>query len=422
MNSTNHSAPSGNEVTVLVVDDDETFHFVLTNSVLAGHGYHVLQAFAGWECIEKLALQTVDVVVLDLNLPDGNGFRVLEDMKQQGDRAVTIVVSAYLDSQTRQRAYAAGAWEVVDKRFEDYWRLPQLINKAMKERAQEVRGPASRRRTLTWQRAGVEPATREPYPGRELRAPERRAFAWLERSSSLLMIRLTAKVRAAAARLATALIRGEPGSDRELVARYLHAHSKQSYGAFVATMAMPGGALATTLGPASADSLFTAARDGTLYIDQVHLLDRDWQALLLGLLDRAAENPAAGIPVSGPAPMTVRVVVATTAAVDDRCWSSLDPRLREAWSGTQLTVPPLRERPADVAAELEHLLVDTAATLGMEPPRPTPELAAALSRYPFPGNEQELRAMVLLACTRRPGARLSLHDLLPPEAMPPAEQ
>lgn len=417
MMSSNHSAPSGNEVTVLVVDDDLIFHDVLTDSVLAGHGYHVLQAYNGWQCIETLARQTVDVVVLDLNLPDGNGFRVLEDMREQGDRAVAIVVSAYLDSQSRQRAYAAGAWEVVDKRFEDYWRLPQIITKAMAERADHGR-LASRRRARGLLHAGSALPVHEPYPGRETRAPERRAFGWLERSANLLVIRLTTTAREAAARSVPVLIRGEPGSDRELLARYLHTHSKQSYGPFVTTVARPDGALATTLGLATAENLFAAARGGTLFIDQVHHLDHDWQALLLGVLDRAAGNMAGGIPGPGPAPLAARLVVASTAAVDDRAWSALDTRLREAWSGSQLVIPPLRERPADVASELEHLLIDTAATQGMPPPRSTPELAAALSRYQFPGNEQELRAMIALACARKPGARLELHDLLPAEAVP----
>jgi DNA-binding NtrC family response regulator len=418
MMSSNHSAPSGNEVTVLVVDDDEYFQFVMTDSVLAGHGYHVLQAYNGWQCIEALAHQTVDVVVLDLNLPEGNGFRVLEDMRQQGDRAVTIVVSAYLDSQSRQRAFAAGAWEVVDKRFEDYWRLPQIIGKAMAERADRGRSVTSRRRTRGSLPARLELPAHEPYPGREMRTPERHAFGWLERSANLLMIRLTANARAAAARSAPVLIRGEPGSDRELLARYVHTHSKQSYGPFVTTGAMPGGALATPLGLTSADGLFSAARGGTLFIDQVHQLERDWQELLLGFLDRAAENMVGGINAPGPAPLAARLVVASTAAVDDRHWSALDTRLREAWSGSQLVIPPLRERPADVAGELEHLLIDTAARQGVLPPRSTPELAAALSRYQFPGNELELRAMVMLACSRKPGARLELHDLLPAEAMP----
>lgn len=192
MKSTNHSAPPGNEVTVLVVDDDKMFLSVMTDSVLAGCGYRVLQALAGWQCIETLAQQRVDVVVLDLNLPDGNGFRVLEDIRQQGDQVVTIVVSAYLDPKNRQRAYSAGAWEVVDKGYEDYWRLPQLITKAMEERATRDRLPTSSRHTRSWRRPGLESPPRAPYTGRELRAPERHAFSWLERSANLLMIRLTA--------------------------------------------------------------------------------------------------------------------------------------------------------------------------------------------------------------------------------------
>jgi two-component system response regulator PilR (NtrC family) len=415
MNGTKQSAAPGSEVTVLVVDDDPTFHNILADAVLAGHGYRLLDAFAGWQCIEMLAQQRVDVVLLDLNLPDGNGFRVLEDMRLQGDTAVAIVVSAYLDSQSRQRARAAGAWEVIDKRFEDYRQLPQLITRAMNERAQCPRPPGRGRRRRRG--SGTELPMGEPHPDHRLRAGELHPFARLERSASLAMQRLINRARDAADRSAPVLIRGEPGSERELVARYIHGNSKRSHATFVATVATPGGGLVSALGPASAESLF-AAGSGTIFIDQIHQLDRDWQDLLLAFLDRANDIPVVGARVSAPVSMTARVVVASTEPVDSSAWLALDARLREAWSGSQLVIPPLRERLADVAGELEFLLAEEALKLGVAPPRCTPEVMGALSPYQFPGNEHELRGMAMLACVRKPGAWLELYDLLP--SMPPA--
>jgi DNA-binding NtrC family response regulator len=358
------------------------------------------------------------MVLLDLDLPDGNGFRVLEDMRQQGDRAVTIVVSAYVDPQSRQRARDAGAWEVLDKRFEDYRQLPQLIARALAERAQSPRAPG-RRRVQQHQRFGMELPVGDSYPDHGLRASALHPFTRLRRSASMTMQRLLHQARAAGAeRSAPVLIRGEPGSERKLVARYVHAHGKHSHASFVATLATPGGGLAAALGPASAESLFIAG-SGTIFIDQVHHLDHTWQDLLLAFLDRANEIPAANGRPAAAGSMMARIVVASTEAVDSSAWLALDARLREAWGDSQLVLPPLRERAADVSGELAFLLAEAAITLGVEPPRFRPELGDALSRYQFPGNEQELRTMAMLACIRRPGAWLEMHDLLP-AGLPPS--
>ncbi|HWN69045.1 MAG TPA: response regulator, partial [Haliangium sp.] len=311
MNSSNHSGPHDSAVTVLVVDDDRTFHDILADAVLAGHGYHLLDAFAGWQCIEILAQQSVDVVVLDLNLPDGNGFRVLDDMRQQGDRAVPIVVSAYIDWQSRQRAQAAGAWEVLDKRFEDYRQLPQLIARALEERTRAPRSNGRGRR----QRPGSELPAGESHPGHRLPASELYPFARLERSASLSMQRMLHHARTLAEGSAPVLIRGEPGSERDLVARYVHAHGKRSHASFVATMAAPGGGLASAFGPASAESLFVAG-SGTIFIDQVHQLDADWQDRLLTFLGRTTEIAVAGTRPPAPGPTSGRIVVASTETVD----------------------------------------------------------------------------------------------------------
>lgn len=412
MNGTNQFEAHDNEVTVLVVEDDESFHDILANAVLAGHGYLVLHAYSGGECIEMLAQHSVDVVLLDLNLPDGNGFRVLQDMREQGDRATTIVLSAFLDPQSVHRAMAAGAWTVIDKRFEDYRLLPQLIAQALEERAQKERCAVAGGGERGLELDGGLPA-HAPYARHRLRTSEMDAFARLERSGSLIMHRLMQQARAAAERSSPVIIRGEPGSDRELLARYVHARSRRALGAFVASQALPGGGLASTAGGIAADRLLAAAGTGTLFIDQVHLLGQEWQSQLLSVIDRAAETLLASGRVAAPVSMTARLVVASTAAVDDPCWSALDPRLRETWSAAQLVIPPLRERLSDVAGKLEPLLADTAAAMGVPPPRVTPEVVAALMQYPFPGNEQELRAMAMLACARKPGAPLEPHDLVP---------
>lgn len=408
--TTSHHAPPVDEVTVLVVDDEEAFHDLLADAILAGHGYHVLHAYSGGQCVELLAQHRVDVVVLDLNLPDGNGFRVLEDMREERDRAVPIVVSAYADPKSIQRAHDAGAWMVLDKRFEDYRWLPRYITQAIEQRKRQAQRKA-RRRSGSGNTGKLDIAE----PGqRLLRAAELDAFDRLERSASLPMRSLLRQLRSAAEQPAPVFIQGEPGSDRELLARYLHACSKRSHAPFVAAVAIPGRGLASALGPASPESLLATAAKGTLFIDQIHQLDPEWQHLLLEVLTETGHAPGASAEESAPMVGGARIVAASTTPYGDGAvWGALHTRIYESLSGLQLVIPPLRERLTDLANELEFLLEHTAATLGVEPPRASAPLITALSRYTFPGNEHELRAMAVLACVRKPGARLGPRDMMP---------
>jgi DNA-binding NtrC family response regulator len=418
--TTSHQVPPVDEVTVLVVDDEEAFHDLLADAILAGHGYHVLHAYSGGQCVELLAQHRVDVVVLDLNLPDGNGFRVLEDMREERDRAVPIVVSAYADPKSIQRAHDAGAWMVLDKRFEDYRWLPRYITQAIEQRKRQAQRKARRRAQSG---AGNTGKHEVMEPGQRLvRAAELDIFDRLERSASLPMRSLLRQLRSAAEQPAPVFIQGEPGSDRELLARYLHACSKRSHAPFVAAVAIPGRGLASALGPASPESLLATAAKGTLFIDQIHQLDPEWQHLLLEVLTEAGHAPGATPEEAGPVAGGARIVAgSSTPFGDGAVWGALNTRIHESLSGLQLVIPPLRERLTDLTNELEFLFEHIAATLGVEAPRANNALITALSRYSFPGNEQELRAMAVLACVRKPGALLGPRDMLPVDAVSPKE-
>lgn len=419
--TTSHHAPPVDEVTVLVVDDEEAFHDLLADAILAGHGYHVLHAYSGGQCVELLAQHRVDVVVLDLNLPDGNGFRVLEDMREERDRAVPIVVSAYADPKSIQRAHDAGAWMVLDKRFEDYRWLPRYITQAIEQRKRQAARKARRRNQQGQGQGSAKPESLEPGQ-RLLRAAELDAFDRLERSASLPMRSLLRQLRSAAEQPAPVFIQGEPGSDRELLARYLHACSKRSHAPFVSAVAIPGRGLASGLGPASPESLLATAAKGTLFIDQIHQLDPEWQHLLLEVLTETGHAPGASAEEPTPLVGGARIVAASSTPFGiGPAWGELHTRIHESLGGLQLVIPPLRDRLTDLASELEFCLEHTAATLGVEAPRASAALITALSRYSFPGNEAELRAMAVLACVRKPGARLGPRDMMPGDAPSPKE-
>jgi DNA-binding NtrC family response regulator len=423
MQSASDHRPPVKAITVLVVDDEEFFHAFLADNVLKGQEYRVLHAYTGVDCIEILERERVDVVVLDLNLPDGDGFRVLDDMREQGDRAVIIVVTAYANPPSTMRALAAGAWRVLDKGYEDYRSLPEMIAEGIEARARQARRAISVAGSKGGRGLRLLPPSPESSVPTLPRASAFHDLQRLERSHSLAMRSFLGLVRAEAARSRPVLLLGEPGSDRELMAQHLHAGSMRGHAPFVATVARPGQGLASALGPASAESLLATAASGTLFIDQIQHLDDEWQHLILDILSRASGGVGVSKRRLAPVSMQPRIVVGSTVPVDSAsAWSALDARLRQAWGGAQLVIPPLRERREDLVSEFEHLLAHTAAMQGVAPPRVTPELAAALPCYEFPHNEQELRAMAVLACARKPGAGLEPHDILPAELIARQQQ
>lgn len=380
------------EITVLIVDDDEAFHRFITPFLSE---FRLLRAHNGWECVELMARTRVDVVLLDLNLPDAVGLRVLENMRDEGDEAAVIVVSGYADRESVRRANAWGARVVLDKTYENCRRLPWHIREAL---------------------AGAADQGRRWDPHRE----HHQAFARMEQSTSMDMQRLVRAAREVARSAAPVLVQGEPGSDRQLVARYIHACAGNGAGPFVAAVAMPGADFAASLfGPTSwNDSIMAAADGGCLFLDQVHELDQEAQRRLLRLIARDAAAHGRKDPgedaTAAEHSMQVRLIAGTAADIDRAVHDGgFAPALRAALGGTRLRIPPLRERQMDLAADLAALVARTAATMGVAPPRYDDDVLAALLHYPFPGNEQELRAMVASACARKPGQRLVIRDLLP---------
>lgn len=374
------------EITVLIVDDDETFHHFVAQFL---DGFQLVHAHNSWECVETITRQRIDVVLLDLNLPDAAGFRVLEDMRAEGDDIAVIVLSSYVDRDSIQRARACGARDVLDKTYRNCSRLPELIRQALSE--PRNKGPR-------W----------NPY--RE----HHRAFLRLEQSTSLNVQRLVRDAHQAALLPGPVLITGEAGCDLEIVGRYIHACTDEPAMPFAITTAVPGPDFTTTLfGDASYDySLLAAADGGCLFIDQVHRLDDAAQAYLLQLLTLGSVG--CGRPRGDELHVQVRILAATTADLEqlvrERFFNSA---LYKMLKKVSLRIPPLRERRMDLLPELDALMEETAAAMGVTPPEYDTELAEALVRYPFPGNERELRAMVTSACARFPGLRITAADFLP---------
>ncbi len=200
------------------------------------------------------------------------------------------------------------------------------------------------------------------------------------------------------------LIRGETGSGKGLLARYLHAHSARTDGPFVELncSAIPEQLLESELygheKGAFTDAkrfkkgLFELADGGTLFLDEIGEMTPGLQAKLLHVLEtRTFRRVGGGADIT----VDVRVVAAThrdlvKAVSENRFREDLYFRLNVV----PIDVPPLRDRRDDVAMLTEHFVALFCRELGRAPVRVHPDALAAMIAYEWPGNVRELKNVI----------------------------
>ncbi|MEB2345326.1 MAG: sigma-54 dependent transcriptional regulator [Deltaproteobacteria bacterium] len=257
-------------------------------------------------------------------------------------------------------------------------------------------------------------------PPRALAAPPSDPLAALVGSSAPL-VALRRALRRIAASDAGVLLTGETGTGKGLVARVLHAASPRAAGPFVH---VDCGALAASVieselfghergaftgAVAARAGRLEAAAGGTLFLDEVAELDLRQQVKLLRVLqDRAFERVGGGRTLA----LAARVVAATNrdlrrAVGEGGFRADLYYRLQVV----ELELPPLRARPDDLPALVEHLSGEAACRAGCAAPRATPAFLAALAAHDWPGNVRELANLVERLLALGAGPVLDAADL-----------
>ena len=202
---------------------------------------------------------------------------------------------------------------------------------------------------------------------------------------------------------ASVFIWGETGVGKELVARYLHTHSKRAENAFVALncAALPENLVESELfgyekgafsgADASKPGLFEVAEHGTLFLDEIGDLDLKIQAKLLRILDGSPYYRLGG---NRKITVDVRVIAATNRSLEEAVEKGgFRADLFHRIAQFQLHVPPLRERPDDVISLAHHFLRDN----DMDMLTLSQDTMNILRSYAWPGNARELRNTILQA-------------------------
>lgn len=362
---------------ILVVDDE----FGPRESLKAVFSidYEVVTAESAAAAGRVLAEKRIDLVLLDVIMPDQDGLTFLTELRTQQPDIPVIMISAASSVKPVVEAMRQGAYDYVTKPFdvEDITRVVKraLESTTLHKRIETLQDEVSR----TFPVAGI--------------VGESKAFR-----------QALAEIEMAAETNATVLIQGESGTGKELAARLLHAMSGRCEEPFVAVHcgALPESLMeseifghekgAFTNANKMKPGRFDLAADGTLFLDELGEMTLATQVKLLRVLQEREFMRVGGTRVIHT---NVRIVAATARdlrhEVDEgRFRDDLFYRI----SVVPVCLPPLRERTADVPLLARHFLDLYAKQLDAHTTDFSPEAMDLMCRYRWPGNVRELRNLV----------------------------
>jgi two-component system response regulator HydG len=369
---------------VLVIEADPHRRAGLA-AVLDGRGFRVEACDRGDEGLLRLREGRFDAAVLGTRLPGISGLEVLSRIDPLETDARLVAVADEGDVESAVEAIHRGAIDCVARPIQTE-RLVEAVSRAAAE--------SERRRSLR-RRDDGEDDLRVPIIGR-----------------SPAIRRTLGLVRRVAPTRSTALVTGETGTGKELIARAIHEISPRSEGPFVAVVcsALPESLLEAELfghrkgsftgAHADRPGLVEEAHGGTLFLDEIATVPVDVQVKLLRVLEERRIRRVGG---GGTVPVDFRLVAATNEdleqAVDEgRFREDLFYRLNVF----PVRVPPLRERREDIPLLADHFRRRYAEENDVEAPAILPETLVRMQEYPWPGNVRELehfveRALLLYA-------------------------
>ena len=382
---------------VLIVDDDPVQRRLLEN-MAQKFGYTALTAESGDQALRILSASDgprVDCVVLDLVMPDLDGFGVLARMREGSSATPVIVQTAHGGIDNVVSAMRAGAIDFVVKPASAE-RLQVSIRNALSTSAlagELQRMKRSQSGTLTFK----DVVTRNAAMRLVLKNAEKAA------SSSIPV-----------------LIEGESGVGKEIVARAIHGSSDRRAKPFVAVNcgAIPGNLVESILFGHEKGAFtgateqhvgkFTEASGGTLFLDEVGELPPAAQVKLLRALQEGEVEPVGG---RKPIKVDVRIISATNR---DLIADVKAGRFREdlfyRLHVFPISVPPLRERPEDIADLARHFLARFGAEEGKSVRAITSEALTLLSAFRWPGNVRQLENAVFRAVVLAEGPSIGASE------------
>ena len=366
------------------MDDEENLR-LLVRTILRREGFEVEVAAGGEQALSLVETFGPDVILTDVRMPRMGGLDLLTTLKAKGNDAVVIVMSAYGNVDLAIEAIKAGAYDYLQKPFKPE-ELVLVVRKA------------EERESLRRENRALRQEMRQKDMFEDILAKSAEMQAVFKTVSKIADFKTTA------------LVMGESGVGKELVARAIHKRSTRRTGAFCAVNcgAIPETLLESELfghkrgafTDATSDrlGLFEQADGGTLFLDEIGELPTKLQVKLLRVLQ---EETIRKLGDNRDLKVDVRIIAATHR---DLAAETKAGRFREDLyyriNVLQIVIPPLRDRKEDIPILLDHFVARNNARFGTTIRGFEPEARRVLMEYGWPGNVRELentveRAMVL---------------------------
>ena len=358
---------------LLIVDDElsvrESFRMIFKNE------FNVFLAGSGKEALDLLEKEDIDIVLLDLLMPDIGGMEILKNLKKKGEKPLVIVITAVRSVKTAVEAMKLGAYDYITKPF-DIEEVRIIVRKA--SQTLKLQEEVNFLRKEVYKRYGIENLIGKSKAMQEV----------------FLLISRVADTDS------TVLITGESGTGKELVSRAIHYNSKRQNRPFVPVYCatIPETLFESELfgyekgaftgATSSKPGLFSLADGGTLFLDEIGDMPYHVQTKLLRVIEEKEFIPVGG---TKPKKINVRIIAATNKNLEKLVEEG---KFREDLyyriNVVPIHLPPLRERREDIPLLVEYFLEKYSQEVGCVPKRVSPEAMEILCNYLWPGNVREL--------------------------------
>lgn len=377
---------------ILIVDDERGIRDTL-RGVMEDEGFFAHAVASGEECLKALEQRSYGCLLLDVWLPGIDGLETLKQLRAAGSDAAVVIISGHGNVETAVRATKLGAFDFIEK--------PLSIEKTVVT----VRNALRQRRL--------------ELINREMAAELAKEYTMV--GESVAMRALRKQISVVAPTDGRVLIYGESGTGKELVAHAIHAQSRRAGAPFIEvnSAAIPEELIESELfghlkgaftgATAAKKGKFELADGATLFLDEVGDMSAKVQAKVLRVLEEQRFEPVG----SGTAlSVDVRVIAATNKRLDMEMESgAFRPDLFYRLNVIPFELPPLRDRPEDIALLVEHFNRNFSIPYGKAPKQFTSEAIEELQNYSWPGNVRELRNTIERVVIMHPGLKVNANDL-----------
>jgi DNA-binding NtrC family response regulator len=381
---------------ILIVDDEASLRTTLFRA-LDRKGYQVITS-ANVKEAETISQsdKPVDLAIVDLKLPDGDGIELMSRLRQIHPNIQVIILTGHASIESAVEATRSGAFHFVTKPC-NLDEILSLVERALTHTQ------------LTKENEHLRNALNMKYRFENI-------IGQSEAITSVLDI-----VERVAQSDSTVLIMGESGTGKELIAKALHYNSNRSQERFVPVNcgAIPGELLESELfghvkgaftgAIANRTGRFELAQDGTLFLDEIGELSPNLQVKLLRVLQERCFEPVGG---TKTLPANVRVIAATNADLEQAVEQGLFREdLFYRLNVIPIHVPSLRERKSDIPLLLHHFMETFNRARGRQLRGVAPEAMDMLAHYSWPGNIRELENLVERLSILKGAGVVEVHDL-----------